>query len=117
MEIINVSGTVFDISDNAFTVNYGKADVSAIGDTVIQAAVANKRIRVLGLYARSALAVTLSFKSNATKISADLSVGINDDFVLPISPHGWFQTNVGEELRANQSGAVATGVIFVWIAI
>jgi len=77
-----------------------------------------KKIRVLGLVVRSALAVAVRFKSaGSNNISASYSLGINDDLVFPEGEHGWFQTNANEPFVMNQSLAVSSGVKVIWMLI
>ena len=94
-------------------------DASLSGDTeVIATQGVGKKIRVLGLVVRSALAVAVRFKSaGSNNISASYSLGINDDLVFPEGEHGWFQTNANEPFVMNQSLAVSSGVKVIWMLI
>lgn len=92
-------------------------DLALLGDTELVAAQAGKAIRVLAMAVVTPAAVTIFLKSASTKITPSIPLGVNGSFALPYCEHGWFETNVGEALIANQSLAVASGVLVIWVAV
>jgi len=113
----SVGGILVDENGIDRIVNRAFIDATSIGDTeVVPAQGAGIRIRVLAVYCQSVLAVTLRFKSAGNNnISAGFAVATNGNLSIPYNPHGWFQTNANEALNLNQSLAVATGCIIVWV--
>lgn len=80
------------------------------GDTALVAAVANKRIRVLGyVLTVSAVGVNPKFKSGANDKTGALLLPVNGGAVVPaVNPDlnaGWFETNAGEALNVNAAAA------------
>jgi hypothetical protein len=94
-------------------VKYAAIGAASSGDNTLVAAVANKKIRVLGLCIIAAAAVSVYFTSGAagTVIFGDstnkLALAANGGFVLPEQADGWMETAAGSALVANLSGAVA----------
>lgn len=90
------------------------------GDNSLVAAVAGKRIRVLGFFGLAAAAVNLYFTSAAAGTvifggsTNKIALPANGGFVLPEAPDGWMETVAGEALILNLSGAVVVsgGVIY-----
>jgi hypothetical protein len=104
----------------ATTPSFAPIVASASGATTLVAAVSGKRIRVLALTLTANAAVNLKLQSHATP--TDLSglfymAAQGDGVVLPFSPVGWCQTNVGEALDINLSAAVAVGGMLVYVAL
>ena len=93
------------------------ANPSGTGNTVVVAAVAGARYRVLSCMVISTLANNVKFQSNTTDITATFPLGDNGGFMLPFSEHGWFETAVGEALNVNLSVATATGVQIQYIKL
>jgi len=114
--VIDISGTMQDVGGTR-TVQRSFVDVTLSGDTeAIPAQGVGNRIRVLGIYCQSALAVALKLKSTgANVISATFAVATNGTLSMPYNPHGWMETNPNEALVLNQSLAVSTGCQFIWI--
>lgn len=82
---------------------------SSSGDRTIIPAVTAKRLRVLSYKARAAAGVTLTWKSGSNAISGPLTMGTNGVDDAPPSEWGSIETNPGEALVLNLSGAVAVG--------
>ena len=91
--------------------------VTSLGSNEVIAAVAGRRIRVVGLAVITTLANAVKFMSAATDISATLPLGANGGVVLPFNEHGWFQTSEGEALNINLGTATSTGVQVVYQAL
>jgi hypothetical protein len=91
-------------------------------DSVLQAAVTNKTIIVLAIFANCSNATgpaTITFNSKpagaGTAISPAFRIPTGGGFVLPYSPVGWFETNVSEGLTATTGATNSdTAVIVVW---
>jgi len=83
---------------------------SALGASIVVAAVTGMRIRVISLALVTTAVNSVKFQSNAVDISALWPLGANGGLVLPFNEHGWMTTAVGEALNVNLSVATATGV-------
>lgn len=105
---------------------YAKISGAASGDNEVIAAVAGKKIRILGLVIVAAGAVTVYFKSGSTAICGDatnpMSLAANGGFVLPtppayptaLAPSGYMQTSAGEAFNMTLGGAVSVGGCVVY---
>lgn len=93
------------------------ANPSAIGNTVLVAAVTGKKIRVLAFAFVSTLANSVKFQSATTDKSATFPVAANGGLSAPWNPAGWFETNAGEALNVNLSVATATGVQATFVEV
>lgn len=60
---------------------------------------------------------TLQFKTNTTSIGPLLSLNAGGGFVLPVNHHGWFATNVGENLNIAIGSAVNTAIAINYIEV
>ena len=91
-------------------VKWAAINVTLLGDNTIVAAVTGKKIRVLSIWFKAGLAVSLSIKSgNNTKIDAN-TFAANEAFTPSVHPNGFFvETNVGEALVFN-AGVVSANV-------
>lgn len=104
-------------------VKYAFANIAAATtDGSIVAAVAGKRIRVLAAVSADAgttTAITFNTKpaGAGSAISALFQQVINGGPLLPYSPAGWFQTNVGEGLSATTGAGTASGVQVVYVEV
>lgn len=102
---------------------FAKIDASASGDNAIVAAVAGKRIRVIGYTIIAGAAVTAKWRSATTDISGGMALAANGGAapsVSVLSPGGMFgvlQTEPGEALNLNLSDAVAVGGHLVYIEV
>jgi hypothetical protein len=114
---VEQSGTMYDAAGVSRTVQYAYVDASSSGNTAVVAAQGSGvKVRVLSCKVVASAAVTVKFNSASTQISASDSLAANGGYVLPYSPHGWFETAANEALNVNLSGAVATGVTVTWLA-
>lgn len=84
---------------------------SASGDTVIVAAVPNKRICVLTGLLVPGSTVDFEFTSGlaGTSISGMIRAAAKTPFPIPYCPLGQFETEPGEALVLNQSSMTSTG--------
>lgn len=98
---------------------YAPVSASGAGATTIVAGVAGKSIRVLALQLIGAGAVGVKWQSleSTTDLTGLEAIAQNSGYVLPYNPVGWFQTNQGEGLDINLSGAVAVGGSLTYILI
>ena len=88
---------------------FAAIDAASSGDNTLVAAVPGKKIRVLSLWLVSAGTVTTRFESGAggTALSGQATLAVNNIYVLPYNPGGWFETAVGSLLNLELSGAVS----------
>ena len=93
------------------TPQFAPITASASGVTTIVAAVASKKIRILGAVIVCTTAVTVKFQSHTTTATATgaFPFGANGGAAIPFSPVGWFETVAGEALDINLGSAVAVG--------
>jgi hypothetical protein len=112
------TATVYN-GTTALTPSFATVVASASGATSIVSAVASKRIRVLAVQLVANAAVNVKWQSHTTP--TDLTglayLAANGGYVLPFNPVGWFQTNSGEQLDINLSGAVAVGGCVVYVTV
>jgi len=112
------TATVYN-GTTALTPTFSTIVASASGATTIVALVSSKKIRVLALQLVANAAVNVKWQSHVTP--TDLTglayLGANGGYVLPFNPVGWFQTNTGEALDINLSGAVAVGGCLTYVAV
>lgn len=97
--------------------NYLAISAASSGDNTLIAAVAGTKMRVLSLVLSASGAVNARFQSAA---AGDYLTGLfymttNSMIVLPHNPHGWFETDKGELLNLELSGAVAVGGCLTYI--
>lgn len=118
-----VSGALVDPSNNVLTVKYAAANVAASQtDSSIVAAVAAKRIRVLG-YALSggAQATSVTFNSKGagagTAVSMTHQMGANGVFAPGEAAHGHFQTASGEGLTVTTGAGSTTGIQVSYVEV
>lgn len=114
------------IYNSIHTPSLNLLDVTAVitngtTDNLIIAAVANKKIRVIGMVIHSTGAVTqTSFRSGAggtAKFYVSTTANTAaDSLVLPPNPYGYFDTDTGVGLYAN-GGAVTAVVSIRYILI
>lgn len=116
-----VTGQVNDQAGVALTPKYAFANVAASAtDSAIVAAVATKKIRVLGVvFVAGATATNLTFTSKPAGAGAAKSClfanGANGGASLPFSPVGWFETVAGEGLSATTGAGSTTGIQVVYV--
>lgn len=98
------------------------ADVaSAQTDTVVVAAVAKKRIRVIGIFATALTAAATTLRLNSkpagagTQIASIISLPANGPFTLPPNQNdGWLETNTGEGLSVTTGAGAGVGVTVIY---
>jgi len=78
------------------------------GDNTIVAAVAGKKIRVLSVSAIAAGVVSARFESGAggDPLTGQMPLTTNSGFSWNYNSAGWFETNAGEALNLELSGAI-----------
>lgn len=92
------------------------ANAAAAGDTTLVAAAgAGKKIRVIDIVMSPTAASDCTFKSNATAISALFTLGIATPITFA-NPCGLFETAANEPLQVTV-GAAITGVQVVYVVI
>ena len=100
---------------NDLSVQYAFATPSSAGSTTLVVAQPGQRIRVLQVCVITGGANNVKFQSNGTTdVSALFPLAQNGGFVMPYSDIGWFNTNIGESLTFNMTGATSTGIQVVW---
>ena len=88
---------------------------SSGGNTQLVAAQGGLRIVVLEVCIITSGAQSVKFQSATNDISCAWPLATNGGLVLPMSEHGWMQTNVGEALNVNLSVGSNTAVQIAWI--
>lgn len=89
-------------------------------DSNLVSAVANSRIRVLGVIVNQGDTTpsTVTFNTKpagaGTSISPPIKAAANGGFVIPFSRVGWFETNTGEGLTVTTGAGSTTAVIVVY---
>ena len=92
---------------------------SSSGNNTLVAAVAGKKIRVVGLWLISNGTVNVKFQSGAggTDLTGLAYLVANAGMVLPFNPAGWFETAAATLLNANLSAAIAVGGSLAYIEV
>ena len=103
----------------ALTPTFAPITASASGVTTVVAAVASKKIRILGGFIVCTSAVSVNFQSHTTTTTktGTMPFGANGGVAIPFSPVGWFETVAGEALDINLGGAVAVGGQLVYVTV
>jgi hypothetical protein len=92
------------------TPKFAKITASATGATQVVAAVAARKIRVLGYVVTGAGTVNVKFQSHtAGDITGLLYMNATEFGTAPFNPLGWFETVAGEALDINLSGNQSVG--------
>jgi hypothetical protein len=107
------------INGTAYPIKFAYLDAAASGATTIVAAVASRKIRVLG-YAVGPVggAVDVYFKSaTAGQITSTKRLAAGGGLGRSQSPFGHFETTAGEALQIVLSAAVAVGVDVAYIEV
>jgi hypothetical protein len=94
-------------------------ELATAGSHQVVAAVANREIRVLGVFLMGAGDVDISFRSEptGTRIIGTASLAADGNgYVLPVGPpvFHWAATNIGEGLFLHLNAAVAVGGVIVY---
>ena len=89
------------------------------GDNTVVAAVAGKKIRVLGFFLVASAAVTARFESSAggDALTGQMQLGANGDLAPGFNPLGWFETVAGELLNLELSGAVPVDGALAYVLV
>lgn len=129
MEAIRDSTATASVAPDTSVIRNGAADLtpkfalisaSSSGDNTLVAAVALKKIRVLAYNLMGAGAVNARFQS---AVAGDYLTGLKyiaaagGGICAPFNPVGWFETDAGELLNLELSGAVAVGGELVYVEI
>jgi hypothetical protein len=104
----NETSSVYQ-NGTARTPTFAAISGSTSGDnTLVAAAGAGNKIRVLSLYLVSAGTTTVRFESGAggTALSGAMSLVANTGFVLPYNPTGWFETAANTLLNMELNAAI-----------
>lgn len=91
-------------------------NATASGDTEVVAAVADRKIRVIGLLFGAADGVSVKFKSGSNDLTGAMPQAENGGVSCGV-PGGIFETNAGEALNINLSSAVAVGGVVSYLLI
>lgn len=118
---VNVAGQV--LSGSTFqTVQYFAGDFGTSGSAnqLIAPQGAATRIRVLSAHVMAPSPVMVRWLSTGsagtiTNISGLMPISVNEGFVLPYNPHGWFQTRVNEGLNVSLNAGVSCGIVLTWM--
>ena len=94
-------------------------DAATSGDNTLQAAVADKKLRVLAVVLVAAGAVNARFESGAsgTALTGQMNLTTNSGFVLPYNPVGWFEAAANTLLNLELSGAVSVDGCLTYIEV
>lgn len=107
-------------SGTAVTPVYVSVSVASSGDnTLVAAAGASNKIRVLSAMLVAADAVTVAFEDGAsgTPLTGDMSLVAGSGFVLPYSKIGWFETTANTLLNLELSAAVQVSGCIVYAVV
>lgn len=112
------SGEVI-INGVAIVPKFAVIDFAVSGNNTLVAAVAGKRIRVLALAMVAGGTVTPRFQSGAggTNLSGQMVMAVNNPFILPFNPVGWFQTAASALLNLELSAGVTVDGMLVYIEV
>ena len=100
---------VFDFIDDAVS-----------GDnTLVAAAGAGNKIRVLAAFLVSAGTVNVRFESGAggTALTGQMNLVANTGFVLPYNPKGWFETAANTLLNLELSAAISVDGCYLYVVV
>ena len=102
---------------------YTKIDLSTSGDATIVAAISNKKIKVITYLISSDADVKLIWKSGTTALTGPMACGAYSNIyngntdLMPAGLVGVLETNTGEALILNSSGAVGVGGHITYIEV
>lgn len=104
----------------ALTPKFTAIAAATSGDNTLVAAVASKKIRVLGIMGVVSAATNIYFADGAATVifggsTNKINLAANGGFVLPFNPAGWFETAAGQLLKVNLSAAnsFSGGLVYV----
>ena len=99
---------------------YAVIDDALSPDNTIVAAVAGKKIRVLGFFLVAAGAVTARFESDTggVALTGQMTLAAGDPFVASgFNPLGWFETVAGKLLNLELSAAVSVDGALTYVLV
>lgn len=103
----------------ALTPKYAAVAASSSGDNTLVAAVAGKKILVLGCVLIAAGAVNIRFEDGAagTALSGVMALTTNSGYTAPFSEIGWTMTSTNTLLNLELSGAVSVAGWLIYAEI
>lgn len=103
----------------ALTPKFAIIDAATSGDNTLVAAVASKKIRVIGGFLVAAGTVNTRFESGAsgTALTGQSNLVANTGFVLPFNPVGWFETASNTLLNLELSAAISVDGCLVYVEV
>lgn len=112
-----ISGKVKTAKDGLVDVKTAIANVAASQtDSSLVAAVAGKKIKVLGVIGLAGgTATDLTFNSASSAITPLLANPANGGELFPMNDHGWFETNTAEALTVTTGAGSTTGLLVKYI--
>ncbi len=102
----NVASIIYETDGVHRPVKRAIIDKATAATHEIVAAVAGKKIRVLGFYAVAAGAVVATWKSATTAVTGAMTMATGVAVHAPPAGFGWFETAAGEALNLTLGGAV-----------
>lgn len=104
---------------SALTPKYAAVAASSSGDNTLVAAVASRRILILGcvLIAAGAVNIRLEDGAGGTALTGVMALTTNSGFTLPFSEVGWNKTSVNTLLNLELSGAVSVAGVLTYAEI
>ena len=104
-----MAGTIKTSNGDEYELKRAAVTASSANATPVVAAVAAKRIVVVGLLYTANAAVNVKWQSASTDLTGLDYMVQGSRTLLPPNPDGWFETAVNEALNIHLSGAVAVG--------
>ncbi len=104
---------------SALTPKYLAVDVNSSGDNTLVAAVADKKILVLGCVLIAAGAVNIRFEDGAggTALSGVMNLTTNSGFTAPLGLPGWAKTSTNTLLNLELSTGIAVAGWLVYTEV
>jgi hypothetical protein len=112
-----IASDAIAVGANQLPPKFAPIVANASGATLVVAAVALKKLRVLGYNVIANGAVNVKFQSAGNDKTGLKYLAANGGIAPSFNPAGWFETNAGEALNINLSGAVAVGGELVYIEV
>ncbi len=102
---------------SALTPKYLAVDVNTSPNNTLIAAVAGKKILVIGCVLIAAGAVNIRFEDGAggPALTGVMNLTTNSGFTLPLGIPGWFKTSTNTLLNLELSGAVAVAGTLTYV--
>lgn len=108
---------VITVDGVALTPKYALISAAGAGDNQVIPAVGGKKLRVLSYDIMAAAAVNVKFRSGTTDKSGTYPFVANQGKVNAFNPVGWFETDIGDPLNVNLSGAFGVGGTVTYIEV